>query len=182
MQGKFENRLSSTVSITKYAQGQEKYYKLDKTQDWLEKLLKELNEKADEKTPEEYLSETSLDVELTLKKIFNSQEGEILLCKAQLDAHYVTQCIRTLEPMHKEFSLEIKACFLDGVLQAEDAYEDQLETFQDGDTFDLYFHDNKIADLAKMTHEQVFLNLDQYPVKDPDTELVWAKESGETKQ
>lgn len=177
-----ENQLNANLNITKFPNNQEKYYELDKSQDWVQKLLMELNENADEKSPEEYLDETEISVELTIKKKFDPREGEKLLVTGHVSAKYVTKCIRTLEQMDDSVDVDIKACFLDAVNEDNDMYVDQTETFQENDMYELYFFENKMVKLSEMIHEQVFLEYNQYPVKNPDTELVWAKPSSEQKQ
>lgn len=177
-----ENKLDREINITKLGQNQERYFSLNKSQDWVRELLIELNEKADEKSPEDYLNQTSLNIGLDIKKIFDAREGEKLLVSGNLVAKYMTQCIRTLEPMEDELDLDIKACFIDSSNQDNDMYVDQTETFQENEMYDLYFYDNKKVKLSEMIHEQVFLNYNEYPVKDPDAELVWAKPAPEGKQ
>lgn len=176
-----ENKLNAKLNITKFPNNQEKYYSLDKSQDWVESLLRELNERADEKSPEEYLNETSISVELNIKKKFDSREGEKLLVTGNVSAQYVTQCIRTLEQMNDSVEVDIKACFLEAANQDSDMYKDQTETFQENDMYELYFFDNKTIPLAEMIHEQVFLEYNEYPVKNPDAELPGVKPSPEGK-
>ena len=142
----------------------------------------ELNEKADDKSPEEYLKETSLDINLSLKKRFNPREGEMLLVSGTLTTEYATQCIRTLAPMKDSLDIEVNACFLDSSNQDKDMYKDQTETFQENQMFDLYFYEKKLIDLAAMLKEQIFLSYNQYPVLDAETELIWAKQESEKKQ
>ena len=48
--------------------------------------------------------------------------------------------------------------------------------------YDLYFYVKNKANLKEVIHEQVFLNLNQYPIKDAESELVWAKDESNTKQ
>ena len=84
--------------------------------------------------------------------------------------------------MRDSVEIEIKSCFLDSVLQDNDMYVDQTETFQENEMFDLYFYENKLVKLSEMIHEQVFLNFNEYPVKDAETELVWTKPAPEGKQ
>ena len=48
MELKAQNRLDAVVNITKIPLDQEKYFILNKDQDWVQTILCELNEKADE--------------------------------------------------------------------------------------------------------------------------------------
>ena len=179
---KRENKCEGLLNITKMGRNQEKYYQLDKEQDWIESLLRELNENADEKSPQEYLEITHLNITLDLKKRFNPREGEMLLITGLVDTEYMTQCIRTLEPMREFLKIEIAACFLDTSNQEKEMYLDQTETFQENQMFDLYFYENKVADLKTMIKEQIFLNYNQYPVKNDEVELTWATQVSDKKQ
>jgi uncharacterized metal-binding protein YceD (DUF177 family) len=173
-----ENNLSELfhpLKVNKMILDETLTYSLDKTQDWVKELLVELNERADDQTPDEYLLETSLNIELELVKKFKPDEGEFLLVKGTMHAQYVTQCIRSLESMSAEFDMEFKVCFLHSKNEEHDAYKDQLETFQLGDMYELYFYKKGDADLKSAIHETIYLNLNQYPVKDPDSELPWQK-------
>jgi uncharacterized metal-binding protein YceD (DUF177 family) len=167
--------LAVPLKVNKINIDESKSYQLDKTQDWVKDLLVELNEKADEQTPEEYLLETSLNIDIDMIKKFKPEEGEFLLVTGSVRAQYVTQCIRSLESMSDEFDIEFKVCYLHSKNKEHDAYKDQLETFQLGDMYELYFYEKGDADLKAVIHETIYLNLNQYPVKDPDGELPWQK-------
>lgn len=177
-----ENKLEALVNIPKFPMNTSKFYSLDTTQDWVKELLMELNEKADDQSPEENLQNTSINVELELLKKFKPDSGEFLLLKGRVKAHYVTQCVRTLVQMDDSVELELKACFIDSAKENEDIYQDQTETFQENEMYDLYFYQKNQADIKEMIHEQIFLNINQYPIKDHEAELVWAKETSDKKQ
>lgn len=177
-----ENKLDAQVNIPKFPINTTKYYVLDKNQDWVKDLLLELNEKADDKSADEYLNETSIEIKLELLKKFKPDSGEFLLLKGSVIAHYVTQCVRTLAPMNDSVDINLQACFIDSARESEDVYQDQTETFQENEMYDLYFYKKNQADIKEMIHEQIFLNINQYPIKDHDSELVWAKESSDKKQ
>ncbi len=179
---KRENKCEALLNMTKMGQNQEKFYQLNQTQDWVESLLRELNENVDEKTPDEYLEVTHLNITLDLKKRFNPRDGEMLLITGLIETEYMAQCIRTLEPMREFLEVEIEACFLDSANQEKDMYLDQTETFQENQMHDLYFYDKKTVDLKNMIKEQIFLNYNQYPVKNDEVELTWAKQDTDKKQ
>lgn len=177
-----EKTLRSELNITKFAQNQEKFYSLDSSQDWVRELLLELNENADDETPEDYLKQTDIQLALDISKKFDAREGEKLLVRGRVTADYITRCVRSLEIMKDSVDIEIRSCFLDSSLQDNDMYVDQTETFQENEMYDLYFYDNKQVKLAEMVHEQIFLNYNQYPVADPEAELSWVKPTPEKKQ
>ena len=177
-----ENKMEAKLNLVRFPLNTTKYYSLNTEQDWVKDLLIELNEKADDFTPEENLSKTSISVELEVSKKNKEACGDYILIKGQLKAKFLTRCVRTLQIMEDELELEIKACFLEEFYQEEEAYADQDEIFQDDDMYELYFTEKKFADVSEMIHEQIYLNINQYPIKDEETPLGWANETSDTKQ
>lgn len=106
-----ENTIEEKLNISKFPLNTTKFYSLDKSVDWVKAQLIELNEKAEEKTAEEFLAETHLSYEFELTKLFKKEYGEYLLLKATIRTNYVTQCVRTLEDMSDSLELEINICF-----------------------------------------------------------------------
>ncbi len=179
---KMENTLAGQLKITRFPLNTVKFYHLDKNQDWTQKLLMELNEKAESKSPEDVFAATDLTVELEIQKLFKKEYGEYLLVKGHLSTDYITQCVRTLEDMNDSLELEINACFLDEALEHDEAFQDQVDIFEKDQMYELYFYRKGLADIYEMVHEQVYLNINQYPIKDENTPLHWGKETSGTKQ
>lgn len=177
-----ENRLDATLNINKYPTNQTKYYSLDKSQDWLEKLLIELNEKATERPVEEKLANTSVTCELEITKKQKHHMGNYLVVKGKFTAEYLTECVRTLQEMKDSVETEIKACFLSEFLEKDENFQEQTEIFEEDEMLELYFYAKGQVQLAEMIHEQVYLNVNQYPVADEDAPLAWGNTQTDTKQ
>lgn len=177
-----ENRLQANLNLLKFPMNTEKEYELGQEQDWVRELLQELNEKAEDKPVEDYLKETSIELKLNIQKKFSNELGEYLLFNGNFQAKYVTQCVRTLKDMSDSIELDFKTCFIDTAHQDDEAHKDQLEIFIDNDLFDLYFYEKKTVNLKEMIHEQIYLNINQYPIKDTESSLDWANEPTSTKQ
>lgn len=179
---KEETVLAGKLNIVKFPLNTAKFYKLDTQQDWVNQLLLELNEKAEDKSPEDFLKETSLDISVQIEKLFKKEYGEYLLIKVSLKTTYVTQCVRTLEDMSESLELDFQFCLVDKKMENDDEFTERLEIFEKDEMYDLYFYEKGFAELAEMIHEQVYLNVNQYPIKDPDAPLAWGNESSDTKQ
>ncbi|MBT4792299.1 MAG: hypothetical protein HON90_12075 [Halobacteriovoraceae bacterium] len=179
---KLENRLESNLNLTKISQTDTKFYKLDKTQDWTKTILLELNEKADSKSPEEFLAETNINIELEISKKFKNQYGEYLLVKGKLQTNYITQCIRNLTEMRDSLSIAFSICFLNKNCDIDADSTELLEVIENNEVYELYYLEKGHANIAEMVHEQIYLNINQYPVSDPDSPLLWNKEASPTKQ
>ena len=139
--------------------------------DWVKNILIELNEKATDKSPEEWLKETNLVVFGTIEKKSKPEMGEFLLLTGTIEADYATECIRTLKPMKKELDVPLRICFVDESYATSELFADADETWVDNEVYELYFYQKRIVNLQETIHEQVFLNYDQYPVLDADSKL-----------
>jgi uncharacterized metal-binding protein YceD (DUF177 family) len=177
-----DNSLDAKLNIVKFPRDTKKSYVLGTEQDWVKALLIELNEKADAKSIEEFLEETSIELKIDIIKKYKEVCADYILISGEFKASYVTKCVRTLVDMPDSISLDFKACFLEEHFEKEEAYADQSEIYQDDDMYELYFYVKKFADLAEMVHEQVYLNINQYPVADEETPLNGANESPETNE
>lgn len=178
---KDENKLDAKLNVVKFPLNTTKFYTLGIEQDWVRELLCELNENADDKSPEANIEETSIELSLELTKKHKDICGDYILVKGQFSTQYVTRCVRTLEIMPDSLDIEFKACFLDESYQDDEAYADQDEIYQDDDMYELYYTTKKFADLAEMVHEQVYLSVNQYPIKDQEAPLEGANEASESK-
>ncbi len=171
MMNPLQNTLEAQVNMVRMPQNSTLTFKVDKNTAWVADILKELNEKATDKSPEEWLQETDLTVDITLKKCFKGELGEYLLAKGNISATYATECIRTLQPMKESFSAEFNTCFAaENVLESEE-YAETGEIWVDGETRELYAHKRNLANIAEMIHEQAFLNYNHYPRLDADGPL-----------
>lgn len=177
-----ENKLDDKLNISRFPLNATKTYALGKDLSWVADMLKELNEKADAKSVEEYFENTNLDIEITITKKFKQPLGEYLLIKGHIEANFVTQCVRTLKDMPEFVELDIKAGFIDSVHQDSEMYSDQTEAFLDDDLYELYYHDKGFANIYEMLHEQIHLNINPYPIADSESLLEWGVDVSTTKQ
>jgi len=167
----FENKVDGKLNIKKLPINATKYYRLDHKQDWMLDLLLELCENMENKELEHVLSRASINADLEIMKKFNPEYGDYLLVNIQLHANYVTQCVRTLEEMDESVDIDVRASFMSSHLEKTEIFQDQTEMFDSGHMHELYFYDKGIVDLVEMVHEQIYLNVNEYPVKDEDAPL-----------
>lgn len=165
--------IGPSINISKLPAGQEQEYFVDKEVEWVKEMLMELNEKATDRTPEMYLMKSFMDIDLKIKKKFKGSLGEFVLVRGKLKVEFMTSCVRTLREMKDYLDLDFKACFIDAVHENKPEYEEVIEIFEDNDLFDLYFYENRTVDLKKAIHEQIYLNINEYPVADPDAPLIF---------
>jgi uncharacterized protein len=168
---KQDNKVAAQINLIKLPANTRYEFDLDQDTDWVRNILIELNENATEKSPEEYLEETSLFISGEIEKKNKPEMSEYLLVSGTIEAEYVTECVRTLKPMKVELNVPFKICFLDESLATTELYSDQDETYVDNDIYELYFYNKRTVNFQEMIHEQVFLNYEQYPVLDADCRL-----------
>ena len=176
------DKIDSEVNILLLKPNEEHTYKLNKSQDWLTDLLHELNEKVSERTSEQYLADSELDLDIRLKRVHHQPFGNVLICTGNLHASFFTECVRTLKEMKDEVNVDFKACFIPNHFAEDEEYEDLDETFVDNDIHEVHFSEKNIADLKEMVHELINLNINQYPVLDEDAPIETMQSPTDIKQ
>lgn len=169
---KLDQRIGATINLVKLPQNNTFEFSFNQNVDWVKDLLIELNENATEKSPEEYLTETSLIISGEAVKKQRPEMGEYLLLTANIKAHYSTECVRTLRPMAMDLEIPVKICFVDEELATTELFTDADDTYVDNQMWDLYFYNKRMIDLKEVFHEQIFLNYEQYPILDADSPLL----------
>lgn len=169
---KLDQRIGATINLIKLPQNNVFEFNFDQDTDWVKDLLIELNENATDKSPEEYLKETSLTLSGEVVKKHREEMGEYLLLTANITAHYVTECVRTLKPMSMDLEVPVKICFVDEGFAETELFTDADDTYVDNEMWDLYFYNKRSVDFKEVIHEQIFLNYEQYPVLDSDSPLI----------
>jgi len=172
-------RISAQINLLKLPANTTYEFTLDETTDWVAEILKELNENATEKSPEDYQKETSLKFTGEITKKNKSDLGEYVTLKGQISGEYATECVRTLKPMKMDLSFELKICFIDESLAKTELYEDVDETYVDNEVYQVYFYQKRSIDLRETLHEQIFLNVEPYPILDADSKLEGTLENAE---
>jgi uncharacterized protein len=171
MTTKAENKLDGKLNLNKFPASTTKFYELNHEQDWLKTLLLELSEKVEEKSIEEKMASTNISAEFEIIKKFKQEYGDYILIKGHVIANYLAQCVRTLEWMDETVEIEVQVAFLAGHLEKTEAFQDLLEIYETGDMYELYYFQKGIADIEEMIHEQIFLHVNQYPIKDSEAPL-----------
>jgi uncharacterized metal-binding protein YceD (DUF177 family) len=165
------DKVAAEINLIKVPANTKFEFELDATTDWVKEILMELNEQATEKSPEAYLAETSLTIQGEIEKKNRPELSEFLIVKGLIQAEYVTECVRTLQPMTMDLEVPIKICFVDESLATSEQFAEIDETYVENDVYEIYFYNKRKILFQEMIHEQIFLNYDQYPVLDADSKL-----------
>ncbi len=164
-------KIGAQITLLKLAPNGPIAFDFEQDTDWVKEMLFELNENATDKSPEEWLKETSLVVFGEMTKKNKVDLGEFLIVKGTIEATYATECVRTLKPMKVDLDVSFKIAFIDKVLAETELFKDIDETYVDGEVYEIYFYDDRTIDFKDMIHEQIFLHVDQYPILDADSKL-----------
>lgn len=154
----------------------------EETEEWVKNILLEMNENATDKTPAENLEETYLHISGQMTKKFTSENGEYLLMSVRIQTEYNTECVRTLKPMSESMDLEFNVCFINETLATSELFAEIDETYLDGAVYEIYFYNKKTANIQEMVHEQIYLNYNQYPILDAESDIPGAAAEEPTKQ
>lgn len=163
--------IAAKINLIKVPANQPFPFELDQETDWVREFLMELNENATEKSPEDYLNETSIFISGEIEKKNKQDLGEFLLVKGTVEVDYATECVRTLKPMTVQLDVPFKVIFVDESLATSELFAEIDETYVENDVYEIYFYNKRTVDLQEMLHEQIFLNYDQYPVLDAESKL-----------
>jgi uncharacterized metal-binding protein YceD (DUF177 family) len=162
--------LPAKIQVSRVSGDSWSEYKMNKDTDWLGAMLNELNENATYRTPEMYFNSAYLDLDIKLKKKYRASMGEIVLLKCKLETTYYTQCVKTLGEMKDSLTLEFQAAFIHDHFENTPEYEESTEIFEENEVYELYYHRHGNVDLKEVIHEQIYLNYNQYPSLEPETQ------------
>lgn len=166
-----QDRVGSQINLIKLPANTPVLINLDKETEWVREFLQEMNENATHKSPTELLNETFLTISGEYVKKNRQDMGEYLLFKGEIKASYVTECVRTLNPMSVDLEVPLKVCFVDESLATTELFNEMDETYVDNDVYELYFYNKRLVEFAEMIHEQIFLNYEQYPILDAECNI-----------
>ncbi|MDH4466575.1 MAG: hypothetical protein QE271_00840 [Bacteriovoracaceae bacterium] len=129
----------------------------------------ELNENEIEGTPEENWENSHLEIKINGKRKKSTELGDYLTITVGIRAEYKTRCIKSFEAMNDSLDLSFDACFVSSKFKDDESYKDETEIFTDGKMHELYFFDGPDrADLKECCHEQIYLCLNPFPVKNQE--------------
>lgn len=165
------NKIGHYINVSKMPLNRAEEIEYTKEDDWVRELLLELNENAKEQSPEYYLEQTILNINVKITKKYTPEMGEYLLLTGRLYAEYYTSCVRTLREMTGHMDVQIKAAIIDKSFADTPEFEELTEIFIDQDIYELYYYEKRKADLKELIHEQLFLHLEPYPVIDDNAPL-----------
>lgn len=158
--------ITAVIKLGKYSFDETVDYELDENCHWVNGLLDELEEGTD-RSEEDY-KQGAISCNLTLKRKSGKPFGDHLLVKGDMKASYTTPCVRCLKLTPLTVDFDFQTCFIPSHLEKEPEFEELDEIFTENEEFALYFHNKGDADIAEMVHENLFMNVDHFPLHHKD--------------
>jgi uncharacterized metal-binding protein YceD (DUF177 family) len=167
--------LNSQFNILKLPLNREMEFSLDNTTTWVKNLYEEIfppyqglsPEEKNEFLPPPEIPLSPMSIELSLKKAYEPETyAEFVLAQGSIKIHHTDACIRCLEIFPLYFETEFAACFLNQNFEADPNYQDLTDLFIQNKTWDLYFYEENMVNLADFFREQIILNQESLPLHD----------------
>ena len=148
------------ISLQELALNTPYRYQLSEQVDWVGELLEELNQEVEGREREQMSSFLSLNLEFTRRNQDNLQDYFTLT--GDIDAQYITRCVRTYEVMEEIQRTPINAMLIAEQCQQEMGLQDETAYFIDNREWDLFTYDFQV-NLLEIIHEYIYLNKNPYP-------------------
>ncbi len=158
-----QDRLKNPLIVTQFSVNLPVEFELDKAQDWVNELLTELNENANQNNSTDQFRDTFLKIKLRAQRVNHSVYHDVILFNLLVESNYRTTCVKTLQEMISPLSFHSSLCFVSNIFEKEEELSEQTELFINNELHELYFFDKRKIDIKEAIHEQIYLYVDQYP-------------------
>jgi len=158
------NTLKPQIKLGHYNFDETYEYELGTDLEWVKSLLDELEENTDKEDSTYERSEFSCS--LKIKRKSGKPFGDHILIWGHFSSKYQAPCVRCLTPTPQEVDADFQVSFIPKVLETEPEFEELDDIFTENEEFDLYFHDKGNVDVFEMLHENLFMNIDHFPLHD----------------
>ncbi|HLE10464.1 MAG: hypothetical protein A2504_16125 [Bdellovibrionales bacterium RIFOXYD12_FULL_39_22] len=159
--------LPETLKITKLTLNGEKTFLGNIDIPWIKEILSELEREYFEINAEENdNSSSNLIIDLSVIRKKNDEFGDHLIIRGTLSGNYKAPCVRCLDSTTQNINHQFRALFMSELFEKAQTYEEETEVFCAEETMDLYFYSNNNVNFNDLIHEQLFLNIPQFPLHD----------------
>lgn len=152
------------VSLRKLFFNKPEEFELDQNCPSVRNLLNELEANLEK----EEQGKGSLLLQLAIERRSNPHYGDYLLFYGNIQGFYHSPCVRCLVPARCPVDVNFSACFLSDHYQEQEEYQDVTSLYIDGQEREIYFHHNETANLQEILHENIFINIEPFPLHDPN--------------
>jgi uncharacterized protein len=160
------NQINKLVKLNAYGFDETTEYTLDESCPWVNDLFNELEEEVDRQ--ESDYTKGHMRLNLTLKRKSAKPFGDHLLVSGHFDTKYFAPCVRCLKLTQQELKADFRCGFLHKRNEKEPEFEELDDIFADNEEWSLYFYDKGQADIAETAHENLFMNIEHFPLHHED--------------
>lgn len=157
---KINNVLLAEMPIHKFSKDIIEEYDVDESTPWVNELLVELQEEND---TDVILPAATMKIHASITNKSDRILGEHYILKSNLDAHFHLPCVRCLHPLKQEMKIELMAAFLHETKEKSPEYAESTTVFTDSKEMELYFYGKSILQIKEFFHEQIFMEINQFP-------------------
>lgn len=161
-----QTTIKPQINITKLPIDTTVEYELDEKTQWVSELFDELEEETDRE--DKSYEKGNLSIKFTVKRKSEKPFGDHVLVKGHLETTYYTHCVRCLVLTKQHISEDFSCSFLHDHMKTTPEYEEADDIFTEGEEFDLYYYEKGMLDLKEAIHEQLYINVDAFPLHDAD--------------
>ncbi|MBT3586340.1 MAG: DUF177 domain-containing protein [Halobacteriovoraceae bacterium] len=162
------SKLEGEIQINDFSHDSEDLFELDGSTGWVADQIRELENIEDAEDEGKTYNPGKMQVTLKIQRKSKKPLGEHLVIRGKLNASYMTPCVRCLELTAMSVEAKFSSCFLHNHLEEAPEFKETASVFADNEEMDLYFYDKGQVDLKEMVHEQLFMEVDQLALHDPD--------------
>ncbi len=156
--------IKNVIKLGHYIFDETAKYELKESCAWVQDLFNELEEEVDREEAD--YEKGAISCELSLKRKSGKPFADHLLIRGNIKAKYMAPCIKCLKLTHQSVDADFQVCFIPQHLENEPEFEELDDIFTENEEFDLYFHQKGDADIAEMVHENLFINIEHFPLHD----------------
>ena len=165
------HQLKSSFCVQKLPLDTPRIYRADEREEWLVKILQELQEgEATLLKGEGFTPFIRLDLEVTHR----SQESlkDYLTLQGKIEISYLTRCVLTYELMEQRQEILVGAIAMMSFYQRSMNLYDEMVLFMNDREWDIFYYDRRV-DMAEIIHEYIYLNKESYPKKKEEKDDVF---------
>jgi uncharacterized metal-binding protein YceD (DUF177 family) len=157
---KINNVLLAEMPIHKFSNDIIEEYDVNESTTWVNELLTELQENND---VDGDLPPAAMHIHASITNKTDRILNEHFILKSHLDAHFHLPCVRCLFPLEQELNLDLNAAFLHETKAKMPEYSETTTVFAAGKEMELYFYSKGIIQIKEFFHEQIFMEIEQFP-------------------
>ena len=165
LQRDIKDNLDEVVRLESFID-EDREFNLEKSCQWVSDLLSELEEDLDDDEKSHENREMTVNLKIKRKEIPNFGEG--LVIKGDFKGNFHLPCIKCLAPAAESAKGSFAAVYISDQYEKSEEFEETLSVWADNSELEVYFHERGKCNVKKIIHENIYLNINPYPLHKKD--------------